>query len=181
MGGIETTFEVDYSGARAAGLDIGVYFYTYAKNVSEIKKDAEFLVSILDGKKFEYPIYLDLEDESLADIEPSILTEMCVTFFSILQQNGYYTGLYVNNEWLNNILQTEKMLDLFEIWYARYPKNVTSYVWDVEKYGAHLGMWQYTDKGSLAAIPEIDIDMNYAYKDYPTLIAKLGLNGLESN
>ena len=78
-------------------------------------------------------------------------------------------------------LQTEKMLDLFEIWYARYPKNVTSYVWDVEKYGAHLGMWQYTDKGSLAAIPEIDIDMNYAYKDYPTLIAKLGLNGLESN
>ena len=103
---------------------------------------------------------------------------MCVTFFSILQENGYYTGLYVNHEWLYNILQTEKMLDLFEIWYARYPQNVTEYVWDTEKYGEHLGMWQYTDKGSLAAIPEIDIDLNYAYKDYPTLIAKLGLNGL---
>lgn len=176
--GIEPTFELDYAGAKAAGLDVGVYFYTYATTVSQIKADAQKLLNILDGKQFEYPIYLDLEDESLVDVEPSILTEMCVTFFSILQENGYYTGLYVNHEWLNNILQTEKMLDLFEIWYARYPQNVTEYIWDTSKYGNHLGMWQYTDSGSLTAIPEIDIDFNYAYKDYPTLIAKLGLNGL---
>ncbi|MBO5280463.1 MAG: hypothetical protein J6B55_04485, partial [Clostridia bacterium] len=115
-GGKETTFDIDYTAAHEAGLDVGVYFYTYATNVEQIKKDAELLLSILDGKSFEYPIYLDLEDDSLLDIDPSVLTEMCVTFFSILQKNGYYTGLYVNHEWLHNILQTEKMLDLFEIW-----------------------------------------------------------------
>ena len=47
------------------------------------------------------------------------------------------------------------------------------------KYGSHLGMWQYTDKGTLNSIPEIDIDMNYSYKDYPAIIKELGLNGYE--
>lgn len=178
--GEDPTFEADYLGAKSAGLDVGVYFYTYAKNVSQIRSDAELLVSILDGKQFEYPIYLDLEDQSLRDIEPSILTEMCMSFFSILQSNGYYTGLYVNHEWLYNILQTEKMLDLFEIWYARYPLNTTDHIWDVAKYGEHLGMWQYTDSGSLIAIPDKNIDFNFAYKDYPALIAKLELNGLKT-
>ena len=175
--GIEPTFENDYISAKAAGLDVGVYFYTYATNVSQIKADAERLLSIIDGKSFEYPIYLDLEDDALLNVEPSILTEMCVTFISILQENGYYAGLYVNHEWLYNILQTEKMLDLFEIWYARYPQNVTEYVWNTAEFGEQLGMWQYTDKGSLNAIPEMNVDMNYAYKDYPAIIKALGLNG----
>lgn len=171
--GKEATFDLDYSEAKEAGLDVGVYFYTYSKTVSQIKADAQMLLNILDGKSFEYPIYLDLEDETLLDIEPSVLTEMCVTFISILQENGYYAGLYVNHEWLYNILQTEKMLDMFEIWYARYPQNVTEYVWDTATYGEHLGMWQYTDKGRLDAIPDIDVDFNYAYKDYPEIIKEL--------
>ncbi len=175
--GKEYTFDIDYEGAKAAGVDVGVYFYTYAKTVSQIKSDAKQLLDILDGKQFEYPIYLDLEDESLRDIEPSVLTEMCMAFFTILQENGYYTGLYVNHDWLYNILQTEKMLDLFEIWYARYPQNVSGYVWDVNLYGDHLGMWQYTDKGSLNSIPNISFDLNYAYKDYPAIIKELGFNG----
>lgn len=174
-GGKDPAFDKDYVDAKEAGLDVGVYFYTYAKNVSQIKADAEYLLSILKDKQFEYPIYLDLEDASLADIEPSILTEMCVTFFGILQENGYYTGLYVNNSWLQNILQTEKILDLFEIWYARYPLNTNNFVWNTNQYGPHLGMWQYTDNGTLPSLKKVD--MNFAYKDYPAIIKALGLNG----
>jgi GH25 family lysozyme M1 (1,4-beta-N-acetylmuramidase) len=109
-------------------------------------------------------------------IAAPILTEMCLEFFTILQSEGYYTGLYVNNEFLNNILQTENMIELFEIWYARYPASSDSQ-WDVEKYGAHLGMWQYSDKGSFASVPDSPLDLNYAYKDYPTLIRQYGFNG----
>ena len=179
ISGKESTFDLDYKGAKLAGLDVGVYFYTYATNVEEIKADAKLLLSILDGKQFEYPIYLDLEDDSLRYIEPSILTEMCMVFFTTLQEHGYYTGLYVNHDWLYNILQTEKMLDLFDIWYARYPEGVTEYVWDTEEYGEHLGMWQYTSEGRLNAIPGVNVDFNFSYKNYPAIIKELGFNGFE--
>jgi GH25 family lysozyme M1 (1,4-beta-N-acetylmuramidase) len=189
-GGIEPTFEMDYEGAKAAGLDVGVYFFTYSTNVSGIKKDAELLIEWLDGKQFEYPIYLDLEDDTNANYYPSeiaapILTEMCLTFFSELQRDGYYTGLYVNNNFLFNILQTDNMIELFEIWYARYPSNSdyiwnaeddTAFTWNTEKYGETLGMWQYTCTGIFDSISG-KLDFNYAYKDYPTLIKYYGFNG----
>ena len=193
-GGLEPTFEMDYEGAKAAGIDVGVYFFTYAKSVIEIKKDAGLLLTWLDGKQFEYPIYLDIEDVPNEDYYPSeiaspILTEMCLTFFSTLQKEGYYTGLYVNNEFLFNILQTDNMIELFEIWYARYPsldpfdwnaEDSESYVWNTEKYGDHLGMWQYCMTGKLPPIVG-DVDFNFAYKEYPTLIKKHGFNGFSAN
>ncbi len=192
LGGLEPTFEMDYHGAKAAGIDVGVYYFTYATTVSEIRKDAEAILSWLDGKQFEYPIYLDIEDEPNEGYYPSeiaspILTEMCLEFFSALQKEGYYTGLYVNNEFLFNILQTDNMIALFEIWYARYPsldpiewnvdnENLPS--WNVEKYGEHLGMWQYSMKGTHPSILG-DLDLNFAYKNYPDLIKNNAFNGFD--
>ena len=192
-GGIEPTFQMDYEGAKAAGLDVGVYFFTYSTSVSQIRKDAEYVLEWLEGKQFEYPIYLDLEDSEHDDyfasqIASPILTEMCLTFFSELQKEGYYTGLYVNNEFLFNILQTENMIDLFEIWYARYPSmhsfdwnpdDLESFVWNTEKYGEHLGMWQYCMFGKIPSVTG-DVDFNYSYKDYPTLIKENGFNGFDN-
>lgn len=193
-GGIDPRFEQSYADAKAAGLDVGVYFYTYARSVDEIIFDAELLLTILDGKLFEYPVYLDLEDDSLADLSAATLTEMCVEFFTIMQRAGYYTGLYVNNEWLNNKIQTSEALQKFEIWYARYPDepieteteaetdgNISEPTWNEYEYGAHLGMWQYSDNGSFDAIPDVPFDLNYAYKDYPTLIKNGGFNGYEAD
>ena len=184
LGGKEATFEQSYADAKAAGLDVGVYFYTYAKTVNQILLDADLLLSILEGKQFEYPIYLDLEDESLQDIPPEQITEMCVKFFTVLQRAGYYTGLYVNNEWLHNKVQTEQALSKFEIWYARYPEpseDGSLPIWNTESYGQHLGMWQFTDSASIEGIDEMSFDMNFAYKDYPSLIVDGGFNGYESD
>ena len=189
-GGIDPTFEMDYAGAKAAGIDVGVYFFTYSTTVSGIRKDAEWLLTYLDGKQFEYPIYLDLEPSENEDYHPEniaspILTEMLLTFFTTLQREGYYTGLYVNNEFLFNILQTDNIIELFEIWYARPPRlesyiwnpeDTESFVWNTEKYGEHLGMWQYCWTGKLPPI-DTDVDFNYSYKDYPSIIKQHGFNG----
>lgn len=180
LGGIDTTFEMDYSDAKAAEIDVGVYFYTYATSVDQIKTDAYMLVAMLDGKQFEYPIYLDLEDDSIRDLGAEKLNEMCVEFFTILQSAGYYTGLYVNNEWLYNVIDTETAISKFDIWYARYPLTENP-VWDVISEGMPFGMWQYTDSGSLLSIPECKVDKNYTYIDYPSIIVNGGFNGYESN
>ena len=173
--GIEPTFEMDYAGARAAGLEIGAYFYTYSTTVSGISKDADMLLLWLEGKKFEYPIYLDLEDPSLVSLGKNHLSAMCESFLCKLQQNGYYAGLYTNHTWLTTILDTARMVTLFDLWYARYPGTSVP-TWNEEKYGKQLGMWQYTESGSIQGI-EGSFDFNYCYKYYGALMKKWGLNG----
>ena len=176
LGGKEEKFEQSYADAKAAGLDVGVYFYTYATNVEQIIRDAKLLLSILDGKQFEYPIYLDLEDPSLESIDRITVTRMCVEFFTILQRAGYYTGLYVNDTWLKEHIDTNTALRSFEIWYARPNPE-----WDTERFGENLGMWQYTFEGTFDSMPGIPFDMSYAYKDYPQIIKDGGFNGYSSD
>lgn len=173
--GIEPTFEADYAGAKSAGLAVGAYFYTYSTTAEGISKDAKMLLTWLEGKQFEYPIYLDLEDPSLSALGKNYLSNMCVTFLEQLQSNGYYAGLYTNHTWLTTILDTAKMVSLFDLWYARYPGTSVP-TWNEEKYGKQLGMWQYTQSGIIDGI-EGNFDFNYSYKDYESIMKKWGLNG----
>ena len=88
-----------------------------------------------------------------------------------------------SKEFLFNILQTENMIDLFEIWYARYP-NLQPYDWTVDSildypFGEPFGMWQYTMTGKLDPLLG-DVDFSYAYKDLPSLIKKHGFNGFNT-
>ncbi len=181
--GLDPTFEKSYTEAKAAGLEVGAYFYTRAQSVDEITLEANLVLSALKDKQFEYPIYLDLEDDSLKGIDPAMLNEMCVTFFTTLQRSGYYTGLYVNNEWLYNVIDTKTATSRFELWYARYPSPLEGETptWSAVETSKPFGMWQYTDSGIIEGIDHTEFDFNYAYKDYPTLIKEYGFNGFSTS
>ncbi len=191
-GGMDPVFEKNYADAKAIGMELGVYFYTYATTKEELEADANLLISWLEGKQFEYPVYFDLEDPDLTHLDRATLTNFCVTFLSILQENGYYGALYSNDDWLTNRLDGEALKSAFDIWYARYPedrrKNLNpmsvseSYKWDTQKYKtAELGIWQYTDYGVINGIDGIFFDFNYAFKNYSSIIKKYGYNGYEWN
>ena len=173
--GKEPTFEADYAGAREAGISVGAYFYTYSSSADGIKADVNALLGYLSGKTFEYPIYFDLEDPSLATLGKSKLTELCEIFICSMQANGYYSALYTNNNWLQNLLDTSRILSLFDIWYARYPQTDIP-VWNEEKYGKQLSMWQYTQNGEINGIDGY-FDFNLCYRDYKEIMKKWGLNG----
>ena len=176
--GKSKTFDMDYEGAKAAGLGVGAYYYAYSSTVSGTRNDAQEVLEWIKGKQFEYPIYFDIEENYLAEsLSKDSLTEIITVFIEELQINGYYAALYVNNNWLRNILDTDTILDRFDIWYARYPETENP-VWDITKYGKQLSMWQYTDKGNIEGI-NTEIDLNYCYRDYPSLMKQWGLNGFE--
>ena len=175
-GGIEPTFEMDYRDAKAAGLEVGAYFYTYANSTEDILKDADALLQYIEGKQFEYPIYLDMEEESQKALSKSMLGEMCAQFIAKLQSKGYYAALYLNNDWFNTVYDKIEVTALFDLWYSRYPGTDIP-VWNQEKYGNHLGMWQFTNLGTIDGIKDITFDFNYAYRDYPSIMKKWGLNG----
>jgi GH25 family lysozyme M1 (1,4-beta-N-acetylmuramidase) len=184
LGGPDATFEMDYRDAREAGMALGAYFYTYASTPEGIRADAELLISWLDGKQFEYPIFFDLEDPSLKELGKDTLTELSVTFISTLQEHGYYGALYSNNEWLTEYLHANTLKAVFDVWYARYPlisedpiAPTQVFAWNPERYGTQLGLWQYTQYGVIDGIDDISFDFNYAYRDYPSLIKKYGYNG----
>lgn len=178
-GGIDPVFEMNYAAAKAAGLDVGAYFYTYSTTVEDTRRDAELLLGWLDGKQLEYPVYFDIENGNISSaLARDDITELCVTFLSVLQEHRYFGAIYTNLNWLVNHLDTATVTYLYDVWYARYSSGNGPYVWDTLSYGRTMGMWQYTQTGKIPAISEtVKFDFDYAYKDYPTLIKKLGYNG----
>lgn len=175
--GKEPTFDADYEGAKSAGLAVGAYYYAYSQTEEQTVKDALALIEYLDGKQLEYPVYFDLEDPSLISLGKESLTNLCESFICTMQENGYYSALYTNNNWLRNILDTSRVLSLFDIWYARYPETENP-VWNEEKYGRQLSMWQYTQTGEINGI-EGYFDLNFCYRDYPSIMKQWGLNGFD--
>ena len=175
--GAEPTFEMDYAAAKEAGLDVGAYFYTYALTVEAIEADVQAFLTYLDGKQFEYPVYLDIEDPSQMELGKNHLSDMCEAFLTTLQSEGYYAALYTNNNWLTTLLDTPRFVSRYDIWYARPLTNIVEPpAWDEDKYGKQLGMWQYTWEGSIEGVGE-PFDLNYAYRDYPAIMKEWGLNG----
>ncbi len=188
----DVVFEMNYRDAKAAGLDVGAYIYSYAYTLDDARAEAEAMLEALKGKQFEYPIFFDIEysDTTIAEkgLTPRDITDICTEFISTMQENGYFTALYTNNKWLTEYLIKNDVTELFDIWYARYlyskddGKTVNEATWNTEKYGTQMAMWQFSETGIIEGINSstgkpIVFDMNYCYKDYPTLIKEFGLNG----
>lgn len=164
---VADNFERNYAKAKAEGIPIGAYCYSYAMSVEGAKREAEAVLKILEDKKFEYPIAFDIEEKIQKSLGKKTLTEMCKAFCSILEKAGYYVCIYTNLDWSRNYLDMAA-LSSYDVWFAQINKVVT--------YEGAYGMWQYSWKGRVKGISG-DVDLDYAYKDYPTIIKNAGLNG----
>lgn len=170
--GEDPKFQQNYRNAKAAGLNVGAYWYSYAVNVEEAKEEAVRFMKILGKKQFEYPVYLDFEDPSQRKIPKKTKTDMAIAFMSILEKNGFYTGLYSSGSWINNQFERERLKD-YDIWIAHW--HVTS----PNCYTPDYGMWQFTNKSKIKGVPDTGeggVDMNYSYKNYPKIIKNAKLN-----
>ena len=170
--GEDPKFQQNYNNAKAAGLNVGAYWYSYAVNVEEAKEEAVRFMKILGKKQFEYPVYLDFEDPSQRKIPKETKTDMAIAFMSILEKNGFYTGLYSSGSWINNQFERERLKD-YDIWIAHW--HVTS----PNCFTPDYGMWQFTNKSKIKGVPDTGeggVDMNYSYKNYPKIIKDAKLN-----
>ena len=162
-------------------------FSTYS--FEELDEELEQLLGWLEGKQFEFPIYFDIEDTSLQDeTQKEVLTSLCIKFVRVMRENGYYGAVYTNKKWLTEYLFGDSLRYYCDIWYARYPHSnqvtlADEFTWNKESYGDLHSMWQYTDKGIIEGCgmrTGQTVDLNYSYKDYPSIIKKYGLNGFDN-
>lgn len=154
-------------GCEANDIPYGFYHYSYAKTVDGAKKEAEYFLSVIKNYSPTMPVAFDLEDSSQSGLSKATLTAMVKAFCEVCEKAGYYVILYSNKSWLES---KYNMSDLaaYDVWLAQWGSKPT--------YTGAYGMWQYSAEGSVSGISG-DVDMDIAYKDYPSIIKSCGLNG----
>lgn len=164
----DSCFEDFYSKSKARGIPVGAYWYSCANTYEKGKAEAEYLYNnCLKGKQFEYPIYMDVEEDRHQQVGKSRMADAIKGFCEYLENKGYYVGIYANSNYFNNFIDTAK-LSMYDKWLAVWTSNKPSF-----KYGDY-GLWQNSSSGYISGMR---VDTDYAYKDYPTIIKKAGLNG----
>lgn len=170
----DNMFETHYKNAKAQGWGVGAYWYTYAKSVSEAKKEVAIFLNVIKGKKFEYPIYLDIEDSSIRRIGRNTLNEIVKVYGEAIEKAGYYFGVYSNVDWYRNVISGATLNKKYDWWVASWSSTKPS--------GINAGMWQFGGSSNVLRSPRIAgivTDQDYAYKDYPNIMKKIGKNGFK--
>lgn len=163
----DSKFEENYKNAKAVGIPVGAYHYSYAKTVEDAKKEAQVFLSWIAGKQFEYPVVFDIEDASQANLGKQLISDIIRAFCSAVESAGYYVSVYANKDWLLNRIDDD-VKKKYDTWLAEWREEPT--------YAGNFGIHQYTSKGSVSGITG-NVDMNKSTKDYPGIIKKNGLNG----
>lgn len=168
-----------YNMAREAGMDIGLYYYSYSLTYSEAVADAEFVIDVIEdlGMYFEYPIYLDVEEDDQIALSSSALGNMCLGWCETLEEAGYFPGLYGNYSFYDNL--PASVIDTYDTWIAwvTSPDSISDYNPYNENLSDECGMWQYSFYGYEYDGIGLDmLDVNVAYKDYPAIMKQYGFN-----
>ncbi len=160
-------FERNYNGCKAKKIPVGAYWYSYATSAAEAAKEAEACLQVIAGKQFEYPIFFDIEEKKQFALGKAACTAIAKAFLDKVEKAGYYVGIYSSKNGLENYID-ESVRKRYAVWVANVGVSQTSYK------GA--AMWQYSWIGKHSGIKG-DVDCNYCYIDYPSIIKSKGLNG----
>lgn len=164
-------FEQNYKQAKAAGLDVGVYYFTWECSVVGAMCDAELCLQYIKGKKFEYPIYFDLEWQKAFAQGRQVCDGMVRAFCDTLENAGYFGGLYISRSPLQSYISPD-VASRYSLWIAEYGSKCN--------YAGEYGMWQYSSTGKVSGISG-DVDLDECYVDYPSIIKAGGFNGFKTN
>ena len=161
-------FESNYLAAREAGMKIGVYHYVNCLTVEEAVEQAEFMVSCIKGKRFEYPVIMDIENSAQRNLSNEEFNAIVDTYCSIIELNGYKAMIYSNASMLNKL--SPEVSEKYDIWQAHWGTTVPSV------YTREYTIWQFTSDGRVPGIRG-RVDCNIAFFDYPTYMKENHLNG----
>ena len=139
----DAAFQKHVAGAKAAGLDVGVYHYSHATCIAEAKAEADSVLALLADQTWSYPIYYDIETDRQDHLSQEELTAICLAFLERLQDAGYEAGVYAAQYWLENRLDMSALQD-YEVWIASYTDYLT--------YTGSYGLWQYTKNAAVSEI-----------------------------
>lgn len=177
-----------YNKAREAGLDVGLYYYTYSLTYEDAVADAEYVISVIEENNmyFDYPIFMDLEEDAQLNLPMAELSNICIGWAETLQNAGYFPAIYSSFFMYDNISANVKAnLDFWIAYISTEGAQAgcrSKYNPDNTNISNEACMWQYDwhagDEYDGIGLP--DLDVNVSYKDYPAIMAQYGYNNVES-
>ena len=151
-------FERNYAGAKAAGIQVGAYWYSYANSVERGEQEARTCLKVLEGKRFELPIFFDQEyEKSILALSNKTRTDIVLKFLEMVKGAGRKVGLYSSTNFITTKLQANR-LTAYPLWLAEYGSKL--------HYTGKVWAWQYTSKGRVAGIRG-NVDCNHGYFAQP--------------
>ena len=168
---IDPTFETNYRNAKAAGLDVGVYYYTYATNKDMVNAELSLLRQAVYGKELTLPVAVDVEDNRLVSLDKQDLTDLTAYALHEIEEMGFYAQLYTYTSFAKaHLFVGGAALHPYDVWLADYTGKTPKVDF---KYNAH----QHTSKGRVPGISG-NVDLNVTEINYPSIIRKKGLTRL---
>ena len=167
----EVKFDIYYEEAKKNNIPVGTYWYCYAYTPEEALIEAKTFLNKVKGKKFEFPVYYDVEESEILDTGSDNVNALIKTFCGELEKNNYYCGLYSSSNYLKNLI-SEEVKQKYAIWVAH---------WNVDKpsYQGPWGIWQYTSDGNMDGVESERLDLDVAVINYEPIIKFLGKNGYD--
>ena len=158
----DVRFEENIKGALDAGIDVGVYFFAYAKNTTEAKEEANWVIKTLNkyGISKSECKYIAYDFESwnqnrVKGVSVAQINKNTKAFLQVVSDAGYTPVLYGNANDLKNRFDTDSIEAKFKnckIWLAHYTDDTT--------YKGNYDMWQYSSTGKVNGISgNVDLDI----------------------
>ena len=151
----DNKFNEYYRHAKAAGLNVGAYWYSYATTVEAAKAEVKNCMKTIGGKEFDLPVFLDVEEYRQAILPKRTLTDIIKTFCNGMRDNGFDSGLYSAKSMLVDSAYPDELASKYLIWMAA-PNN--SY----NELPPFVDIHQYSWNGKVDGIRG-DVDLNYIY------------------
>ena len=159
---VDSYFETNFAGCNKHKIPVGVYKYSYAMTIAEIRSEARKVVSTLNGRKIQFPVFLDLEYHNQRTLGAENIHKMADAFRKIIEAAGYKFAIYCNLDWYMNVICSH--LRKYEFWIAHYPANDNGTL--QERLRPDIGVgWQYSSKAKIPGISG-NVDRDVFYKDY---------------
>ncbi len=165
---VDANFKTNIAGAQKAGIECGVYWYSYAVSTSEALLEAKVCYNTIKGYKLSYPVAFDIEDDSQMGLTTTQISNITKVFCEYLESQKYYVSVYSFASMLKDKMNSS-VLTSYDIWVAH--TGVTK-----PNYSGAYGMWQYSHTGSVNGISGA-VDLNIGYKYYPSIMKNNKLNG----
>ena len=165
---VDPCFEDFYKQAKALDFSVGCYYYSCANTKKGGVDEAEyFYKKCLKGKKFEYPIYIDVEESRWQADDKTGVTDAILGFWETLTAKGYLVGVYSSPRWFEKKIDTARLENVTK-WVASWQSKAP------EVSFSGFDLWQNSDNGSVGG-HKIDTDVSFV--DFPAVIKANGLNG----
>lgn len=158
---VDPWFERHLAGAQAAGLRVGVYHYSYALTVEDARAEARHLLDIINGRKFDMPLWFDMEDadgykaKNGFTFSRANISAITQAFIDTIRAAGYQCGVYASKSWLKDYIK----VDADAIWLAQWASKPT--------YKGSIDVWQNNDSGTVPGVTG-KVDTNILYTEFWT-------------